>query len=127
MKKILSYCLIIIYLFSFSEVREVVKLPNLVEHYISHMLREPDTTLFSFIKMHYLDEQIHDSDYSQDMKLPFKVHDFSAISIFTGTPPKKIEFNFEIKKLFLEKKQNFAYSETFYPSIYQSIWQPPKI
>lgn len=77
--------------------------------------------------MHYLDEQVHDGDYNQDMKLPFKVHDFSSIFIFTNTPPKKLEFNFEVKKLFIEKKQNFAYFEAFYPSIYQKIWQPPKI
>ncbi len=77
--------------------------------------------------MHYLDAPVKDSDYNQDMSLPFKTHDISPIAINLVVPPKKIEFNFEPKKLFVEKKQNFAYSETLYPSVFQKIWQPPKI
>ncbi|UBB90772.1 hypothetical protein J4771_05345 [Candidatus Kaistella beijingensis] len=127
MKKLLTYFLLSLYLLSFTEARQVLKLPNLIEHYISHELRDKNTTLYSFIKMHYLDAPVKDSDYNQDMSLPFKTHDLSPISINLVVPPKKIEFNFEQKKLFVEKKQNFAYSETFYPSVFQKIWQPPKI
>ncbi|HMU08256.1 MAG TPA: hypothetical protein PKC37_10120 [Kaistella sp.] len=127
MKKLLTYFLLSLYLLSFTEARQVLKLPNLIEHYISHELRDKNTTLYSFIKMHYLDAPVKDSDYNQDMSLPFKTHDLSPISINLVVPPKKIEFSFEQKKLFVEKKQNFAYSETFYPSVFQKIWQPPKI
>ena len=127
MKKFFSCFLLIVYLFSFTEVRQVLKLPNLIEHYVSHELRDKNTTLYSFIKMHYLDEQQKDSDYSQDMKLPFKTHDFSFSAITMAVPPKRVEIAFIVKKIFIEKKQHFAYSENFYPSIFQKIWQPPKI
>ena len=127
MKKWLTYFLLSIYLLSFTEAKQVLKLPNLVEHYISHEIRNKNISLFKFIKIHYLDEQVMDSDYKQDMSLPFKTHDFSTISINLVIPPKKIEFSFEPKKLFVEKNQNFTYSETFYPSVFQKIWQPPKI
>lgn len=77
--------------------------------------------------MHYLDEQQKDSDYSQDMKLPFKTHDYSFSAISITIPPKRVELTFPVNKIFIEKKLNFIYSETFYPSVFQKIWQPPKI
>lgn len=126
-RKFFTYFFIIAYLFSFPEMRQVIKLPNLVEHYISHKLRDENTTLFSFIKMHYLDEQIKDSDYSQDMKLPFKTHDISVVAFNLVYPPKKIEFNFEHKPLDIDEQHQFTYTESFYPSVFQKIWQPPKI
>ncbi len=107
--------------------RQVVKLPNLIEHYISHKLRDNNTSIYSFIKMHYIDEQVKDSDYSQDMTLPFKHHDISVMAINMVFPPKKIEFNFEHKPLKIEEQNNFTYTEGFYPSVFQKIWQPPKI
>ena len=72
MKKSLVYVLLFVYLFSFPEMRQLLKVPNLVEHYISHKIKDRNTTLYSFIKMHYLDEQKQDADYKQDMQLPFK-------------------------------------------------------
>lgn len=126
-KKFLTYFLLTLYLLSFTEAKQVLKLPNLVEHYISHTLKDKNTTLFSFIKMHYLDAPVKDADYNQDMKLPFKTHDFSVFSFTFTTPPKKIEFNFEHKCSNIEEQHNFAYSESFYPSVFQKIWQPPKI
>lgn len=127
MRKFLTYLFLAVYLFSFPELRQVVKLPNLVEHYISHKLQDSDTSLYSFFKMHYLDEQVQDSDYSQDMKLPFKTQDISVTAFNMVVPPKKIEFNFEHKPLDIEEQHIFSYTEGFYPSVFQKIWQPPKI
>ena len=127
LKKLLTYLTLSLYLFSFTEARQILKLPNLIEHYISHELRDSNTTLFSFFKMHYLDEHQIDSDYSQDMKLPFKTHDFSFSAFSLTVPPKPLDFSLTAKRIFVEKKQNFAYSENFYPSVFQKIWQPPKI
>ena len=102
-------------------------MPNLIEHYISHKIIDNGTSVFSFVKMHYLDEHGVDGDYHQDMKLPFKTHDVS-VNVFSFVfPPKKIEFNFEYKPLGIDEQQSFAYSENFFPSVFQKIWQPPKI
>ena len=127
MKKYITYFLICTYLFSFSEVRQILKMPNLIEHYISHKIIDNGTSVFSFVKMHYLDEHGVDGDYHQDMKLPFKTHDVS-VNVFSFVfPPKKIEFNFEYKPLDIDEQQSFAYSGNFFPSVFQKIWQPPKI
>ena len=77
--------------------------------------------------MHYLDAPVKDADYAQDQKLPFKTHDISVSAFSITTPPKKVEFNFEHKCPNIEEQHTFAYSESFYPSVFQKIWQPPKI
>ena len=77
--------------------------------------------------MHYLEDHGIDSDYEQDMKLPFKKMDFAGTTVSFIIPQKKLEYNFEFTPLNFEEQHSFAYSESFYPSIFQKIWQPPKI
>jgi hypothetical protein len=82
-----------------------MKLPKLIEHYIAHEVSNSETTLFSFFKMHYLDETVKDADYDQDMKLPFKNRDHSSVAFFSIVPPKKIEISFENRKIFKALRQ----------------------
>lgn len=119
--------MIVTYLASFCEMRQVVKLPNLIEHYISHKIENHDISVFAFLKMHYLDQQTMDKDYDQDMKLPFKTHDLSSISIVLNIPPEKTTFIFQRQSIYVDVSSNFSYSEKFYPSVFQKIWEPPKI
>ena len=115
------------YLSNFTEVRQLAKLPNLMEHYISHKLLDGEMSLFAFFKMHYLDDQIVDSDYQQDMKLPFKTHDFSGISITLNIPPEKAAIVLQRQLMFVDYSNNFSYSEKYFPSVFKQIWEPPKI
>ncbi|SFC10272.1 hypothetical protein [Kaistella jeonii] len=115
------------YLTSFCEVRQVAKLPKLVQHYISHKIADHDISVYAFFKMHYLDEQKKDKDYSEDMKLPFKTHDFSGASITLNIPPEKAFINIQHRSIYVDYSTNFSYSEKLYPSVFQKIWEPPKI
>ena len=115
------------YLTSFCEVMQVVKLPKLVQHSISHKIADQNITLYAFFKMHYLDEQIRDKDYKEDMKLPFKSHDFSGVSITLNIPPEKPVFNIQHHSIYVDISSNFSYSEKSYPSVFRTIWEPPKI
>ena len=115
------------YLTSFCEVRQVVKLPQLVQHYLSHQIADHDISLYAFFKMHYFDKQKIDKDYSEDMKLPFKSHDFSGVSITLNIPPEKATFAVSHLSIHVDVSSNFSYPEKFYPSIFQKIWEPPKI
>ena len=119
--------MIFTYLASFCEVRQLAKLPNLIEHYISHKIENHDISLFAFFKMHYLDEQKIDKDYDQDMKLPFKTHDFSNVFIALNIPPEKTTLTIKHQLIYVDVSSNFSYSEKFYPSVYQKIWEPPQI
>jgi hypothetical protein len=125
MKKFLTYFLLAVYVFSFTEARQALKLPNLVEHYISYTLKYKDASFFSFFKTHYWDAQTKDSDYDQDMKLPFKICDFSGINVDFSVLPKIFEFSVEHKEFFKETKQNFGYSEPFTTYNIASVFRPP--
>ena len=77
--------------------------------------------------MHYLDKQKKDKDYSEDMSLPFKTHDFSGTAITLNIPPEKAFIAIQQRLIFVECSTSFSYSEKFYPSVFQKIWEPPKI
>ena len=126
MKNWLSYLLLFTYLTSFSEIKQVVKMPKLIEHFISHKLNN-NMSFYDFLKMHYVDEQLVDNDYKQDMKLPFKTYDFSSSSITLNIPPEKVAINSQRHLIFVDFSNNFSYSEKYYPLVFQNVWEPPKI
>lgn len=119
--------MIFTYLISFCEVRQVVKLPNLIGHYITHKKANPNMSLYAFFKMHYLDKQVKDKDYSDDMKLPFKTHDNFTSFLTINIPPEKATIKIPHQIIYVDYSSNFSYSEKFYPSIFKQIWEPPKI
>lgn len=105
----------------------MIKLPNLIEHYYKHKNENSNITIFSFLKMHYLDETVKDADYQQDMSLPFKTHDHSVVSFFSTPPPKLLEISFDIHFNFTEIMKNFSYSDHFTVLEYSRIFHPPKV
>lgn len=128
MKKLISIFLICIYLVSFTEAKEILKLHAFVEHFKEHKSENKDITVFKFIVMHYLSGSKKDKDYQEDMKLPFKTHDFSSFAFITFDIPKT--FNLEIEKpknISNQKKVNYHHTLGFIIDNYQSIFQPPEI
>lgn len=124
-KRPLIYFFLGIYLFSFTEVRQLTKFPNLVEHYIYHKIATENTTLFSFIKLHYLDENIADSDYEQDMKLPFKTHEVNPYSMISLMLPEGFGLVIKVPEIYREKKPIFSYSLNYASNPLASIFRPP--
>lgn len=127
MKKWLIYLLLFTYLSSVGEIKQLGKLPNLIEHYISHKIENHDISVFAFIKIHYFDEQHKDKDYDQDMKLPFKTHDLSNVFITLNIPPEKPTISIKHQLIYVDVSSNFSYSEKYYPSVFLKIWEPPQI
>lgn len=116
------------YLFSFQEFRQVLKLPNLVQHIIKHEIQDSHFSIVNFVKHHYLSGNVMDNDYAQDMKLPFKQVDFSGFSTTFIVLNRIHDYEIEVpKKLFLEKKSNFIYKKDFVTEFHYSIFQPPEI
>ena len=118
---------LIIHLTSFCEARQLVKFPKLIEHYITHKAENKNISILVFLKIHYFDEQVVDSDYEEDMKLPFKTPDLSGIAILLNIPPDKEILQLQHHMVYVDYSGDFSYSEKFYPSVPQKIWEPPKI
>lgn len=127
MKKYISIVLLSIYLFSFQEFRQVLKFPLLIEQFVKHEIVGNDYTFIGFFKHHYLDKN-YDSDYKQDMKLPFKTYDFTAASTsLVFTFQDIVNFLPQKPKLFLERNYNFVYKNNFVSEYHYSVFQPPEI
>lgn len=128
MKKQISILLLFVYLFSFQEFRQVLKLPNLVQHIIKHEIKDNHFSIVEFVKHHYFSGNVMDNDYAQDMKLPFKQVDFSSFSATFIALNKTYDYELEIpKKIFFEKNTNFIYKKDFVREYHYSIFQPPEI
>ncbi|SDC19786.1 hypothetical protein SAMN04488024_101497 [Pedobacter soli] len=102
---------------------ELLKVPQLVSHFIKHKELNANIGFVTFIEMHYLGQDINDNDQEEDMKLPFKKidgHHMFSLGVPQGktrliaAPAKKIS-----------SKQVFRY-QVFVPNPYTtSLLRPP--
>jgi hypothetical protein len=125
-KKTVSILLFSAYLISATEIYQILKLPLLLEHYNEHKFLNEGTTLWSFLIIHYTNNDIKYADYEEDMRLPFKSHEgcanalsLSFIQNFTSI---------KIRNLFEKERKIYVISnDNILNSTYLStIWQPPK-
>jgi hypothetical protein len=65
---------------------QLLRFPLLVKHFMIHKSENPGITLSMFIKMHYIDPQLFDGDYLEDMQLPFKQADDHCLILPTVVP-----------------------------------------
>lgn len=55
-----------------SSIGELFKLPDLLNHFTEHKTADQSIDIFDFISMHYLGDDMNDTDQDKDMQLPFK-------------------------------------------------------
>lgn len=72
MKRTAGIFLLSIYLFSFAEVHNLVKIPVLFQHFKEHKQEDPSISFWDFIRIHYMDPIVVDDDYQRDQQLPFR-------------------------------------------------------
>jgi hypothetical protein len=125
-RKTLSILLLSAYLISSTELSQILKLPLLLEHFNEHKTWNEGTTLWSFMIMHYTNNDVKYADHDKDMRLPFKsnegsVNIFSLSFIQNFTTVKLINpFEREINSYLIHNDHliNFTF--------FSNIWQPPK-
>lgn len=128
MKKYVSILLLFFYVFSMTEVHQLLKAPKLVEHFFEHKNENKTTTLISFLEMHYLNGFTKDADFEKDMKLPFKTSQDNCFSFVVVLPtPEKFELNSEPSVLEMHKPTILHKNQVFISNYLSAIWQPPKI
>jgi len=125
LKKLITLLLLSVFLLSSTELKQLAKLPVLIDHFNEHKAEDQSITFWDFLSIHYAGKTIYDSDYETDMKLPFKSHDGCACSLIIGFIPNNFIF---INKIIFHEVDAFRiYNESFNASAYLScIWQPPK-
>lgn len=129
MRKVLSIFFLVTYLFSTTELSELLKFPALVEHYFDHKEKSPDITVFEFLTLHYsgnhLEGHPHDDDYEKDQKLPFIVHTDVMTTVFIINQYPIAGY---IKKYLQEEDTKVQPLDDIFrdSNILSSIWQPPQ-
>lgn len=103
-----------------------MKLPVLVQHFLEHREKDPDTTLAAFLTEHYAAIDVVDDDYDRDMQLPFKSAEYTLLSVIPFIP----QSGFEVQKVFTTFNVSPVYptiNATLLPNTtVGTIWQPPR-
>jgi hypothetical protein len=125
-KKLISILLISSFLISNTELYQILKVPFLLEHFKEHKSLNEGTTFWSFLSMHYSNNDIKYADYDKDMRLPFKSSEGSlyhlSISFINYFSTTKLHKPFA-KTL---KTYQIFNDHKFQSSYLSNIWQPPK-
>lgn len=122
MKRFSVISLLLFYLVSFTEFREVLRLPILIEHYVEHKSQVAEMSFFEFLVMHYKTDVAHDDT---DMSLPFKDcgHSFSASMVLLAAQKISLSDPLETPTSGFQ----FFYLQHEPKLIAADIFQPPKL
>ena len=127
LKKLISISLLFVFLSANTELHQLLKLPVLIHHYLSHHQDEHDKSFAHFLADHYSSKPEHtDKDNHEHDNLPFKTNDCADMH-------SNIAFNHHhhfslCEPNIVAEKVSVIYNVLFYSSsALNSIWQPPKI
>jgi hypothetical protein len=126
MRFLLARMLIVVCLFSFTPLREMVKLPILIAHYIQHKQMDASLTWAGFFDMHYMHGIVFDDDYEQDMKLPFKTFDFTPLPVFVIQNLKEWMPAIKPVDFVFKSKINSSLLFSFQDAMLTGVFHPPK-
>jgi hypothetical protein len=125
-RKATTIFLTTLYILGATEAYQLLKLPFLFEHYKTHQKFNQQLTFSKFIDIHYFTTATYDSDYQQDMQLPFKSSN-RTVSLLNFD-------SYFIAKLFIEpivfftsQKKHPLYNDRDYAlNKLDNIFQPPR-
>jgi hypothetical protein len=113
--------LFLIYLVSFTEFKEVLRLPVLIQHYGEHKDQVGEMSFLEFLVMHYETDEAHDD---MDNKLPFKDCGHSFTGQVIMLPIQKFSLSEQIEAS--TPAYQFFYLQHEPELIATDIFQPPK-
>jgi hypothetical protein len=126
LKKTSAILLLSIYLFSTTEIHQLLKVPVVFQHYREHQAEDNDISVLRFLSIHYLHGSPRDKDYERDMELPFKSSGDCTASISIAFVSLEAPFSIT-KPIEIPEKKVFFVPDQFIPTTYlASIWQPPR-
>lgn len=129
MRKLVVLFFLFIYLFSSTELSELLKVNVLFEHFAEHQAENKNISISTFLYMHYINHGKDNGDTKKDHKLPFH-SDSNSVNSFVSVvfiPP----FLLSIPQISIthnqESKSFYSLSKSLKSSYLASIWQPPQI
>ena len=125
-KKISAIFFFTIYLFSTTEIHQLLKLPLIFEHFSEHQKENKQISITEFLKIHYLNSAVKDKDYDKDMQLPFKSADDCISSISPAFVPVTIQHTDAELIDISPEKIFFLKDKVLLSSYLANIWQPPR-
>jgi hypothetical protein len=125
MKRSAVIFLLVIYVFSSTELSEMLKMPTLIEHLSEHQTQNKSISFFDFISLHYIDGNGHGAEDAHDRSLPFKSHDHcQAVASMVAELP---EDQYQLSPISSPIQKSVPiHEESPYFSYSSLIWQPPK-
>jgi hypothetical protein len=127
LKKLIAISFLFVFLTANTELHQLLKLPVLIHHYLSHHQDEQDKSFLHFLSDHYSSTPEHsDNDHHEHDNLPFKTNDCATAHVsiaFVNLTPFTIS-----RPIIFQDKVSPIYNGGFYSaSVISNIWQPPKI
>ena len=129
MKKIIAISFLFIFLCANTEIGQLLKLPNLIEHFFEHHDHEDERNIsfLDFVKSHYNDNHKHsDTDkHDEHQNLPFKTINTHVNTVIAFENQSTISFR---KPISIAINNTVPYHREFYTSdVFACIWLPPKL
>ncbi len=115
-----------IFLCTNTEIRQLLKLPVLIHHYLVHHQKEVSNSFIIFLVNHYKKESSHASTNHEHENFPFKSTNCNLANeiIAYSAPPT---FSFKAEMPFATKKEVLNFNVLLFSnSPLSKIWQPPK-
>ena len=125
-RKATTIYLTTLYILGATEAYQLLKLPFLFEHYKTHLQYNQQLTFSKFIDIHYFTTATYDSDYQQDMQLPFKSSN-RTVSLLNFDSYFTAKLFIEPIVFFTLQKKYPLYNDRDYASNkFDNIFQPPR-
>ena len=125
LKRAIAAIFLSIYMLSFSELPQLLKIPVFIAHFQEHKQIDQQTTVWGFIKEHYQGKFVLDEDYKRDNQLPFRTANFVLNTTVIFAPPVGIELP---ETVGIYKKEFKLFDDSNNPiSSLHDIFQPPRV
>jgi hypothetical protein len=126
-KKTVAIFFMSIYMLSFSELHQFLRIPILIQHFIEHRHQDPSISLLNFLSLHYIHQYVVDEDYQKDKQLPFR-HSDCCITTASITCECPVNTVIELPVRTTETKNEYIISDEESHSLLSvaDIFQPPR-
>lgn len=123
MNKLIAYFLISVFMCANTSIGQLLKVPNLIEHYNEHKneLTTDSISFMDYIVSHYSKNADNNHDHED---LPFKTLDNSSNTLFAFSI---ITYQIQVVNPLISTQKKFFYNKSFKSNLIASIWLPPKL